>query len=256
MGRIKIVTPLNMNIEYETAGLLLRSAAFLIDMIFLMIFAIGSALGFDKLKPLYEGGAGENYIYYGALIAVFLVVSLYHIFCEYLFNGQSPGKKITGIAVVKLDGSKLDFQSCVLRWVFRIIDIQISFGGIAILSILWTESSQRIGDIAAGTGVVRIKSKLKFENTIGEILGNTYEIRFNEVKYLDDNAVTLVKDVLDFSMKTGNVKKSEEMIRRTAGKVIDIMSAKSHDAVERGNMTDTEFLKCILKDYNKFFEKF
>ena len=68
-----------------------------------------------------------------ALIIFVILLSFYHLVCEYAFNGRSLGKYTMRLQVVKLNGKKLTFWDCMLRWIFRLIDISISSGVVALV---------------------------------------------------------------------------------------------------------------------------
>jgi hypothetical protein len=80
---------------------------------------------------------------------------------ELFFNGQSPGKMALRLRVIQYNGDYLDMPSIVLRNLLRFIDLETTFYLGAIISTLLNKDLRRIGDIVAGTIVVRQEKYLK-----------------------------------------------------------------------------------------------
>jgi hypothetical protein len=88
-------------------------------------------------------------------VVYFGVIFFYDVLFEVLGGGKTPGKRWTGLRVVRSGGHPITFVRSALRNILRIIDILPIFYGIGILSIFITSRNQRIGDLAAGSHVVR-----------------------------------------------------------------------------------------------------
>ncbi len=88
------------------------------------------------------------------IVALFLVWSLYFIYCELAMNGQTVGKRKLGIRVIKANGSSVDFLSSAIRNLLRWIDWFPMLYGVGTLVTLLSPRYQRLGDLAAGTYVV------------------------------------------------------------------------------------------------------
>ena len=141
---ISIRTAQHVNIVYQPAGLVNRIGATLIDLAFLGgIYILCFTL------------ASLSSIFRNTTTAIILLVILmcYHFVCEYFFHGRSLGKLTLHLRVVRLDGRKLSFWNCLLRWILRLVDISASMGILAMLSIIISSKMQRLGDLAAGTTV-------------------------------------------------------------------------------------------------------
>ena len=145
---ISIRTAQHVNIAYQPAGLVNRIGATLIDLAFLGgIYILCFTL------------ASLSSIFRNTTTAIILLVILmcYHFVCEYFFHGRSLGKLTLHLRVVRLDGRKLSFWNCLLRWILRLVDISASMGILAMLSIIISSKMQRLGDLAAGTTVIHEK---------------------------------------------------------------------------------------------------
>ena len=91
--------------------------------------------------------------------------------------------------VVRLDGTPVHWSNYLVRWMLRLVDIWIFFGSIGILSILFSERRQRLGDAAAGTVVISTKNKTKVSHTILEEVEEQYQPKFTNVTVLTDKDV-------------------------------------------------------------------
>jgi hypothetical protein len=115
-------------------------------------------------------------------------------------------------------------------------------GLIAIISIAASKNSQRLGDMTAGTTVIRIKPAVTLQDTILQQQNHeTYKIVFNQISLLSDADIQLVKDVHDFYEKTNNM----EALAKLAQKI------KTKTGIVT-TLTDEEFISTLLKDYNHY----
>src|SRR5574341_1922061 len=161
MQTVRITTTQNVEIEYEVASIGDRILAGLVDGAVWLGYVIGApVLLFEVLN------VGDKKFGIALTVALYLPAFLYDLLCESLMDGQSLGKKLLKIKVIKLDGSPPDFGSYLLRWLLRWLDVTICWGGIAILTILINGRGQRLGDLAAGTTVIKLKPGVGFRETI------------------------------------------------------------------------------------------
>ena len=164
---------------------------------------------------------------------------------EYFFNGQSVGKKIRKIKVVRLDGTPAALGNYLLRWIFRIIDISVAQGGVAILTILINGKGQRLGDLAAGTTVIKLQTDTSLYDTVLTPVSDGYQGQFPRVKQLTGEEVALVKEVLHVTFANPNTElknKIQNRMKIALEKRLDIIS----------NEEPRIFLETVLKDYTFF----
>ena len=83
-------------------------------------------------------------------------VVFYSLACELFMNGQTLGKLIFKIKVVKFDGSEVKLSDCMIRWVMRLIDVWITFGMVGVPFTIFSKHSQRVGDMLAKTTVIKL----------------------------------------------------------------------------------------------------
>jgi uncharacterized RDD family membrane protein YckC len=141
------------------AGVLHRILAVIIDTVILGIVALVIAIpiGVSALfsagpvNPFMMAANVATWIAFGTIIVVIWL--LYFPYFEST-TGQTLGKKVMGIKVVKENGKKLTFGDALIRTIFRIIDMLPAAYIIGLIVILVSEKKQRIGDMAAKTIVV------------------------------------------------------------------------------------------------------
>jgi uncharacterized RDD family membrane protein YckC len=243
MYPIQIDTPQRVVIGYTVASVGDRILAYLIDLIIVIIF-IFSAMILFMIAGVVTGFQNR------AIVIVFPVLILlpyllYDLLMEYFFNGQSPGKKMRKIKVVRLDGSSATLGNYLLRWIFRLVDIFLAQGGVAILTILINGKGQRLGDLAAGTTVIKLQSKTSLYDTVLMPLPEGYQGLYPQVKQLNDNQIALVKEVLQVTFANPDVElknKLQNHIKTALEKKMGIIS----------NEESRTFLDTVLKDYTFF----
>jgi uncharacterized RDD family membrane protein YckC len=150
--RISIPTPEGVELELVLAGVGSRLVATLIDLLIMgsVLFALW-ILGFAAV-PSSEGGGVLGAI---LIVLTFLVVFGYDVAFETLASGRTPGKRAAGLRVVRLGGEPPGFLAAAIRNLLRLIDLLPAFYAVGVISILVTSRNQRLGDLAAGTLVVR-----------------------------------------------------------------------------------------------------
>jgi len=166
---VRIPTPEQVYLEYPLAGFGRRALAALIDhaiigaaefiLAFIFMF-LGIAAG--AFSASYESSALEGWFIalFVVLLAIVILSPLfYFIVFEYYWKGQTPGKKVANIQVMRVSGLALDRTSAVLRNLFRIVDWLPSSYFIGIWSMMLTGQQRRLGDMVAGTITVALPRK-------------------------------------------------------------------------------------------------
>ena len=126
----------------------------------------------------------------------------------------------------------------------RLVDIWIFVGSIGILTILFSEKRQRLGDAAAGTVVISTKNKTTVSHTILEEVEDTYVPQFMNVTLLTDKDVRLIKETFSIAKKSNDFK----TLKALRDKVDSILQTNSE-------LYDIAYLNTVLKDYNYFTQK-
>lgn len=148
-----IVTPEAVQLDFADAGIGSRGAALIIDVAIvfttLIIVSIGASAAFG-LSPV-PGWVAVSTL----LILNFLILFGYPVVCEVAFGGRSVGKMALGLRVVTREGAPVGFRHAAIRSAFMLVDFIVTGGAGAVLSAALTARSQRLGDLVAGTVVLR-----------------------------------------------------------------------------------------------------
>jgi len=149
----RIDTPEGISLEIALAGLGSRFIAQALD----GLVKGGAVLGLSLIVAAF-GGSG---VALQAIVAVGVFISffVYDIVFETFWSGRTIGKRATGLRVVSVDGGPVGFFSSAVRNLLRIVDVLPGPYGVASIVILGTKRNQRLGDLAAGTLVVRERSQ-------------------------------------------------------------------------------------------------
>ena len=245
MQTVKITTSQNIEIDYEVAGLGDRVLARIVDIgvftgIFYVIYIVVLMFFLTIVRDL-QTGSGMPFVLIVIGIVYSIVLIFYDLVAEVFFNGQSIGKFALKIRVLSLNGARPTLGQFFLRWVFRLLDFVITFGIGAVISVAVSEKKQRIGDIVAGTTLVKTKPATVLSELYFTSPEEEYEPFFPMVNGLTDDDITLIHEVISNFKRTGN----SNLVYNMALKV------KNHIGAEiPGRMNDYEFLQTVVKDYS------
>lgn len=147
--RLRLRTPEGVDLELVLAGMGSRMLAGMFDLTTQGLLALGyyllvSATGLDEGLSL----AGWS-------IVVFLLLFGYDVAFEVLARGRTPGKRIVGLRVMRAGGEPIGLVTSAIRNVLRIVDILPAAYGVGVVVIFITRRNQRLGDLVAGSVVVR-----------------------------------------------------------------------------------------------------
>jgi uncharacterized RDD family membrane protein YckC len=146
--RVTIATPEGVELELVLAGLGSRFTAALLDVVIQLgaIFALAVVIA-----PVGSSG----YAVAAFSIAAFLILFAYDIVMETWNRGRTVGKLVVGLRVVRTGGEPIGFLAAAVRNFLRLADFLPTFYVVGVITILVTTRNQRLGDLAAGTLVVR-----------------------------------------------------------------------------------------------------
>jgi uncharacterized RDD family membrane protein YckC len=237
MQTIRITTAQNIDIDYEIGGLGERIIARLIDYgIFIFIFILGLIFA-NAADLIRKSGVGiiVLFIIYGSLYV------FYDLVCEVFMNGQSIGKRVMKIRVISLDGTRPTISQFLLRWLFRIVDFTLTLDICALISAAVSENNQRVGDMVAGTTLIKTSPRTHMSSIAFMPANDGYQPVFKEAGQLTDQDVELIHEVINTYIKTGNSLVVYNMALRI----------KQHIGISPPDgMNDMRFLQTIAKDYN------
>jgi uncharacterized RDD family membrane protein YckC len=152
--RITIPTPEGVDLQLTLAGGGARFVSALVDVVIQIVLLV-AVTGIAAAM----GAFGSGYGYAFAFVAGFLVFAGYDVLFEVFNSGRTPGKRLNGLRVVRVDGSPVTFFTSAVRNVLRLVDLLPGMYLVGIATILVTRQNQRLGDVAAGTLVVRERTQ-------------------------------------------------------------------------------------------------
>lgn len=241
MKQIDILTSNNVTIQYQLASLLQRGVAFLLDTVFLWVFYI---ILIYFIVGLAMGGVDEPTVYWTIVIVFFIPAYVfYDLICEVFFKGQSAGKAIMSIRVVKANGQLAEPGDYFIRWAYRLVDVGMSLGGIAAIFISSSQNSQRLGDMAANTVVIKTKPENRYHlRDILQLTKKDYEPTYPQVTSLSDEDLLLIKNAIDKVQSYPN-DANKKFVLKLVKKTAELLNIEE---IPKNKIT---FLKTLLKDY-------
>jgi len=242
MVELQINTTQNVNINFTAASVGERILAWGIDWLFKIAYIIVTYQIMFKILKFDEMVKNmDNWSKIAVFLMFYLPVIFYSLLFETLLDGQTPGKRIIKIKVVKIDGYQASLADFVIRWIFRIVDLNMMSGVVALISIITSSKNQRLGDITAGTAVISLKNNVNISHTILEDLKQDYVPTYPMVIKLSDNDARIIKD----TFKTARKSKDYKTLIKLRAKIVEVLELK-----DIKHHTDHEFIDTILKDYN------
>ena len=230
MQTIRVRTTQNVFIDYALASIGDRILAYLIDRVILILYSVA------LLAVLAQAGINNVWIW---IVFLGLPWLGYSLAFEVLMNGQTPGKRVMNIQVVKLDGTPATIGSYLLRWIFALVDFYIMSGVVAVVCIAMGEKGQRVGDVVANTTVVKVGSHQEIASSDIFITPEvTHTPTFTQVAELNDRDIELIHRALDAMRHHDN----DEPVLLITEKIKSRLGIQS-------NLSAVEFLNTIVKDY-------
>ncbi len=247
MADIQITTTQNVTINFKAAEIGERILGWILDTIIktaYIVVVIWLLFSLTEIGNfLFQDVAGEDgWSMFALIIIIGSPVIFYTLLMETFVNGQTIGKRIVKTQVVKIDGYQAGFVDYFIRWILRIIDVNLFMGIIGLATIGSTKTQQRLGGLASGTAVISKKNKINIKHTILEDLREDYVPTYASVIKLSDNDVRIIKENYKRSKLTGDKKTLlalKNKIEQVTGEEPKVSST-------------IDFIETIIKDYNYF----
>jgi len=239
MNKLLINTPQNVKFEYNLATLGARILAFGIDQLIIISYIV-----LTVFLLVYSGifNLSDSWTTFG-LYSLFTLPALFYPFIlETFLSGQTFGKKLMHLKVVKVDGTRATAYQYFIRWLCSIIDIFMGFGAIGLSAIILSRKGQRIGDLAAETTVISTKVNTGLNHTLFAEITAERSLTYPQVIKLSDQEANTIKDIYNKGYK----RKDYNIILALANRLEELLSVKREKSPE-------EFIDIIIKDHYALF---
>ncbi len=222
---IQVVTPENVTVTYELAGIGSRGLAIMLDtvlegIIVLIVLLAGTGVAYISQSVMVRI-TGMVILW---VVLVFIWV-IYPIIFEIVWDGRTPGKRLAGLRVIREGGYPINGTSAIIRNLARFIDFLPIFYGVGIITMFVQPEYKRLGDIIAGTIVIR-------EPVAGEILLAAREepieedlaVGLPDIRNLDRLTSEDYQALRSFVQRQGQLKPPIQ--ERLAGQILQALSPK------------------------------
>jgi uncharacterized RDD family membrane protein YckC len=259
MPKVNLETTQNVFLELEIASVGERIIAAFLDRVIMFLY-IGFMVWF--LGSIGVSLDNDENLYYVWMFFFSLPVFFFALAQDIVSNGQSLGKKAMKMRVIKTDGTTPSIGDFILRWMLRLVDLYfviilmllsgndvlqgvgaffmiVTAPVVGVFFMIKSENSQRLGDLASDTIVVKKTRRVTLEDTVLPLLIKKYTPRFLNVLELNDRDVRIIKEVIDNSVPG----EQEGIVKKLAGKAQQILSIQT-------KMSPRKFLYTLMKDYS------
>lgn len=235
MTTIGFQTTQNVFVEYPAATIGDRILASLLDRLIFFVYIIATSLIIVQGFELEDESLGI------AMLIFMLPAFFYSLLFELFLNGQTPGKIALQIKVMRMDGREPTLGNYLVRWLLRIVDVWLMGGVIGLIIIASNGQGQRLGDLAAGTTVIRLKRRTPASQTFVAdkfVERPEYTPVISQVTMLNDKHAAIIREVLYNYQNEHNY----DVVDRLDKKLRSMLNIDP-------DMPPLDFLRTIYKDY-------
>lgn len=230
MQTIQVQTTHNVFIHYSVASVGDRILAHLIDMLILILYTVVFVAAFINLKM------EEIWVWVMVIGTPWL---LYNVLFEIFMNGQTPGKIAMNIKVVRLNGTPASIGDYLLRWIFSFVDFYVLSGAIAVIFVAAGGKGQRLGDLVAGTSVVKLIEQKEITASEVFVTPDTAYVPFYwQAVQLHEKDIELIQRALEVARDYGNT----IPLMAACEKIKSLLDIQT-------DLPPVKFLYTVIKDY-------
>ncbi|MBR5688328.1 MAG: RDD family protein [Prevotella sp.] len=237
MAETNITTGQYVRLSMPAASVLSRITAWIIDGALMLFYTIIMA----SMVSIMMIRASQTIKTIVIIMFIALPIYFYPFLCEKCWKGKTLGKHVMNIHVVNLDGSRPSTGQLLIRWLLFLVDGLLLGPSIGILSIIFTRNSQRLGDLAAGTVVVRTKDYAKMHIRLQDFLFNNPNYRpfYTEAANLSWRQAETIARVLHEPMDINHRRQLIPQLAQQVQQTLNITPV----------MPPEQFLQTIVNDY-------
>jgi uncharacterized RDD family membrane protein YckC len=238
----RVITTQNVAINYHVANIGERLLARLLDLVFFAVYLFIAYMIAGRAMSGMSYSDEDRKFATAIYLLIPIPVLTYTLWIEPLFNGRSIGKLIMGLKVVKTNGTPASVGDFAFRWISRLLEGEFGiFTCLALPVAIISGKGQRVGDMVAGTMLIRTKQKTSLRNTIIQQINPYYRVVFPQVSVLTDRDMNIIRDVMQQSFDTGNY----GLLEYLAHKVKTVMNVFPPPQ----QLPTVQFLNIVLADY-------
>ncbi len=251
---LRIDTPENVPLDAEIAGFGSRCIAAFLD--YLILLVAGLIVTYLFIHATAGARLDNTWIVALFVLLQFSVITFYHLFFEFLWNGQSPGKRLFGLRVIQANGMPLTTNGALIRNLVRVFDFFPACYGVGLIVLFATKHTQRFGDLAAGTIVIRERKAIKLDN-----LREDYQVNYERISRLSpippavQQSIWVLDDrdrreIVNFLRRRQEMKNSAYVVTLLAKRIASRMGL--NDA--SGNLEQPDLAEIFLEQVARAFE--
>ncbi len=231
-----ILTGQYVRIDQAPASVGDRIVAQIIDWLVLFAYEIFIIWLLDTIAP------SDLWLAFCVFVLILFPLLFFSLALEVLNHGQSIGKMVMKTRVVKVDGSTPTLASFLLRWLVFLVDGPLT-SYMGLIPIVLTKKHQRLGDLAAGTMVIKLKNYKKIQVSLDEYdyMQKNYTPRYPQASDLSLEQIEIIRRTLATSWNDNGLHAMQ-------------LSAKVQEklGVKRAEITDEAFLTRVVRDYQYY----
>jgi uncharacterized RDD family membrane protein YckC len=232
----RTVTPEAVTLSVDVGGLGSRTIALFIDLLIQLAVVLGilSAVGVGDMSSV------EIVVIF---LVLFVIVWGYYPAFEYFLHGRTPGKATQRLRVVRTDGQPAGGAAILVRNLIRILDVFL-FPFLAVISMIVTARAQRLGDLAAGTMVVR---EARFTTPETMTPPSRVDLPAVDATGLSEREYDVIRSFL-----ARRASLDREARRRLAAQLASTVRGRVGTAPD--GLADEEMLEAVAQSYRRRFE--
>jgi uncharacterized RDD family membrane protein YckC len=239
--QISVETTQNVDLQFEVASLGDRILAYLIDGLIKGALIFVLILVFSIIAPGLFSSPQMPVIFYIVLsLLIVIPFAFYHLLFEIFNHGQSPGKRVFQLRVVSINGAPVSIGAYLLRWVFRIVDFHIFSGLVAVIAVASGKKGQRVGDMVAGTTVIKEVQRVTLSQLAYQKVQPDYVPVYPQAVQLNAQHIELIRETLN-NLALNNV---DAHVRLLADKTAGMLNITYSEHPRK-------FLRTIVQDYSR-----